>query len=102
MHIFGIFAGNAPMIGSRRGLLGPVLGRNGDLFTTNGGVVNADRAQPSELIEFTTKGRFVGQCSLDPTQEAAFGLAFDSRSKDLIVATVNDDANILDERFVHH
>jgi hypothetical protein len=65
MHISGNFAGNAPMIGCRRGLLGPVLDSDGDLFTTN-------------------------------------GLAFDSRSKNLIVATVNDDANTLDERFVHH
>ncbi len=76
------------------------LASNGDLLTTNGDAVNSDPTQPSELIEFTPKGRFVGQLSLDSAQGAAFGLALDTTSKGLIVATVNDDTNTLDERFV--
>jgi DNA-binding beta-propeller fold protein YncE len=84
-----------------RGPVGLALGPNGDLFTTNGDAVNGDPTQPSELIEFTPKGKFVGQLSLDPAQGAAFGLAFYfTTSGDLIVATANDDTNTLDERFV--
>jgi hypothetical protein len=37
---------------------------------------------------------------LDPAEGAAFGLAFDFTSEDLIVATANHDTNTLDERFV--
>jgi hypothetical protein len=33
----------------------------------------------SERIEFTRKGTFVGQLSLDPAQGAAFGLVLDVR-----------------------
>jgi len=75
-----------------RGPVGLALASNGD-------AVNSDPTQPSELIEFTPKGRFVGQLSLDPAQGAAFGVAFDFNSKALIVASVNVDTNTLDERF---
>jgi DNA-binding beta-propeller fold protein YncE len=85
-----------------RGLVGLALGPNEDLFTTNGDAINGDPTQPSELIEFTPRGRFIGQLSLDPAQGAAFGLAFYSTSMDLVAATVNDDTNTLDERFVPH
>ena len=57
------------------GPLGLVLDPNGDLITANGDAINADAKQPSELVEFTVRGRFVGQFSVDPNQGAAFGLA---------------------------
>jgi hypothetical protein len=83
-----------------RGPLGLVLAPNGDLLTTNGDAVNPDSTQPSELIEFTPSGTFVGQLSLDPGQGAAFGLALNLTKKALTLASVNDDTNHLDERFV--
>ena len=83
-----------------RGPLGLVLAPNGDLLTTNGDAVNPDPAQPSELIEFTPTGDFVGELSLDPAQGAAFGLAIKVKGNVLTLATVNDDTNHLDERFV--
>ena len=49
-----------------RGPLGLVLAPNGDLITANGDAVNADPTQPSELVEFTPRGKFVGQFSIDP------------------------------------
>ena len=59
------------------------------------------RIQPSERIEFTRKGTFVGQLSLDPAQDAAFGLALNITKNQLTLATLNDDANTLDERHVN-
>jgi hypothetical protein len=84
-----------------RGPLGLVLAPNGDLLTTNGDAVNPDPNQPSELIEFTRKGTFVGQLSLDPAQGAAFGLALNVTKNQLTLATVNDDTNTLAERRVN-
>jgi hypothetical protein len=48
------------------GPLGLVLAPNGDLITANGDGVNADDSQPSELVEFTPQGQFVGQFSVSP------------------------------------
>jgi len=56
--------------------------------------------QPSELIEFTRTGRFIGQLALDPAQGAAFGLAVNVTWGYVTLVTVNDDTNRLDERFV--
>jgi DNA-binding beta-propeller fold protein YncE len=83
-----------------RGPLGLVLAPNGNLLTTNGDAVNQDPKQPSELIEFTPSGTFVGQLSLDPGQGAAFGLALNMTKNVLTLVTVNDDTNHLDERFI--
>ena len=57
------------------GPIGLVFAPNGDLITANSDAVNADPAQPSELVEFTTGGQFVGQFSVDPANGGAFGLA---------------------------
>jgi hypothetical protein len=83
-----------------RGPLDLVLAPNADLLTTNGDAVNGDPTQPSELIEFTPTGHFIGQLSLDPAQGAAFGLALNVTDKTITLATVNDDTNKLDLRFV--
>lgn len=67
---------------------------NGDLLVANSDGSNADLNQPSEIVEFTTAGQFVGQYSIDPNNGGAFGVAVDpigmlaSR-----VATVDDNAN---------
>ena len=52
-----------------------VLAPNGDLITINGDGVNPDPNQPSELVEFTPSGQFVGQFSIDSSPAAPFGLA---------------------------
>lgn len=85
-----------------RGPLGLALAPNGDLLTTNGDApsVNPDPSQPSELIEFTPRGQFVGELSLDPNQGAAFGLAVRSFGPFVTVATVNDVTNSLDLRTI--
>jgi len=79
-----------------RGPLGLVLAPNGDLITSNGDAVNADMTQPSELVEFTPGGNFVGQFSIDPTEGSAFGIALGRSGDHLILAAVDDSTNNLD------
>ena len=83
-----------------RGPIGLALAPNGDLLTTNGDAVNVDANQPSELIEFTPEGQFVGELSLDPALGAAFQVIVQSTHKKVTVATVNDDLNTLDFRTI--
>jgi uncharacterized protein (TIGR03118 family) len=79
-----------------RGPLGLVLAPNGDLITANGDAVNPDPTQTSELVEFTTKGKFVGEFSIDPNAGGAFGLAVTNDSGLLRFAAVEDVTNSLD------
>ena len=77
-----------------RGPLGLVLAPNGDLITTNGDAVNADLGQPSEVVEFSRAGRFVGQFNVDPAQGGAFGIAVERSGEDRAkLAVVDDNAN---------
>lgn len=80
-----------------RGPLGLVQQPNGDLITTNGDAVNADPTQPSEIVEFTPTGHFVGQMPVNNTAEGgAFGIAI-AESNDVIdFAAVDDINNALD------
>jgi uncharacterized protein (TIGR03118 family) len=79
-----------------RGPLGLVLAPNGHLITANGDAVNPDPTQPSELVEFTPQGRFVGQFSVDPNAGSAFGLAVTNHDGILRLAAVDDFTNALD------
>jgi uncharacterized protein (TIGR03118 family) len=79
-----------------RGPLGLVLAPNGDLIAANGDAVNGDPNQPSELVEFTPHGKFVGQFSIDPAQGAAFGIAVSANDGLLRFAAVEDATNSLD------
>ena len=71
-----------------------MLAPNGDLITANGDAVNGDPTQPSELVEFTSGGKFVGQFSLDPGQGGAFGLAVTNAGGLLRLAAVDDNPNV--------
>jgi uncharacterized protein (TIGR03118 family) len=83
-----------------RGPIGLALAPNGDLLATNGDAVNSNPNQPSELIEFTPAGQFVGELSLDSALGAAFQVVVTSTRKTVTVATVNDDLNTLDFRTI--
>jgi uncharacterized protein (TIGR03118 family) len=78
------------------GPLALVLAPNGDLITANGDAVNSDPNQPSELVEFTPQGKFVGQFSIDPNPGGAFGIALANVDGELRFAAVNDNTNSLD------
>jgi hypothetical protein len=58
-----------------RGPLALALAPNGHLVTANGDAVNPPPANPpplpSQLVEFTKQGQFVGQLSIDPVAGAA-------------------------------
>jgi uncharacterized protein (TIGR03118 family) len=78
------------------GPLGLVLAPSGDLITANGDGVNPDPNQPSELVEFTPSGQFVGQFSINANPDAGFGLALTDAGGVLRLAAVDDDMNTLD------
>ena len=65
-------------------------------MSANGDAVNSDPNQPSELVEFTPSGRFVGQFSIDSQQGGAFGLAASNFGGILRVAAVEDITNSVD------
>jgi len=57
-----------------RGPLALRFAPNGNLLTANGDAINADVVHPSEIVEFTTWGRFVREYNVDSSQGGAFGL----------------------------
>jgi hypothetical protein len=83
-----------------RGPIGLALAPNGDLLTTNDDAVNVDPSQPSELIEFTPTGQFVGELSLDPALGAAFQIVVQSTRHTVTIASLNDDLGTVDFRTI--
>jgi hypothetical protein len=71
---------------------------NGDLIAAQGDAVNADPTQPSELVEFTTKGLFVAETPVDASGEGgAFGIAIGTPMGPVVeFAAVDDLTNSLD------
>ena len=71
-----------------------VFGPNGDLLVSNSDEFNVDPNQPSEIVEFTVKGQFIGEISVDPNQGGAFGLKASKVIDNLYhFAAVDDNAN---------
>lgn len=90
----------SPVYGDQQYLHGPlaiIQAPNGNFLVANGDAVNADPAQPSEIIEITPAGSFVKQLSLDPNPGGAFGLDIAVSSVGVArLAAVNDNsANLL-------
>jgi hypothetical protein len=87
-----------------RGPLALVLAPNGDLITSNGDAVNSDPTQPSEIVEFTKSGKFVGQFNLDAGQGGAFGIGIALVDQETArLAVVDDNANdiiVIDQNVV--
>lgn len=54
-----------------------------------------DPNQPSEIVEFTSDGKFVAEFSLDPSNSGAFGIAIANLGSALRIATVDDNQNNL-------
>ena len=78
------------------GPVGLVIAPNGDLIAANSDAVNANTNQPSELVEFTTSGKFVSQFSVDPSTGGAFALTFGTVAGHFSLAAVDDNTNSLD------
>ena len=79
-----------------RGPLALVLAPNGHLITSNGDAVNGDVNKPSEIVEFTKKGKFIGQFNVDAAQGGAFGIAIAALGDDKARrAPVDDNTNYI-------
>jgi hypothetical protein len=76
-----------------RGPLALALTPNGDLITANGDAVNPSPTHPSEIVEFTTAGKFVSESNIDSGQGGAFGLAVSASHYPFIFAAVDDVPN---------
>ncbi len=79
-----------------RGPLALAFAPNGHLLTSNGDAVNPDPAQPSEIVEFTKNGDFIGQYDVNETQGGAFGVAVKAGDETGLLAVVNDISNDMD------
>ncbi len=93
--------GTGKLIFSDDHLRGPLalgFAPNGDLLTANGDAVNVDptNIQNSEIVEFTTTGKFVTQFQIDPTIGGAFGFAIEQEGNQTLFAAVDDVTNQLD------
>jgi hypothetical protein len=78
------------------GPLGLLLAPNGDLITANADpAAHVDPTQPSELVEFTVKGDFVRQFSIDPNTGSAFAILNVKGSGSNGFAYVDDFSSIL-------
>ena len=73
------------------GALGMAMAPNGNLVVANADSTNVDPNQPSELVEYTPKGRFVAQKSIDPANGGAFAVAFGSFQGHHVLAAVDDN-----------
>jgi len=68
----------------------------GHLIVANSDGSNVDPNQPSELVEFTPSGQFIGQYSIDPNNGGAFGVAVTTVGFATVrLAAVDDNANAL-------
>jgi hypothetical protein len=77
------------------GALDLVLAPNGDLIVANSDGSNVDPNQPSEIVEFTTAGKFVAQFSEDASAGGAFGIDVDNLGGAARFAAVDDVTNTL-------
>ncbi len=69
---------------------------NGHFLIANSDGSNVDPNQPSELVEYTQTGEFVGQMPIDPNNGGAFGLATTNIGWGTFrLAAVDDNTNSL-------
>jgi len=69
---------------------------NGHLLVSNSDGINLDLNQPSEIVEFTVQGKFIGQLSVDPNAGGAFALNIVKSTDDQVrFAAVDDNANTI-------
>jgi hypothetical protein len=85
------------------GALAMVMAPNGHLLVSNSDGINPDPNQPSEIVEFTVQGKFIGELSVDPAQGGAFGLNIIQYIDDQVrFAAVDDNANTNHNLEVEH
>lgn len=73
----GPSSGTGTLVFADSHLRGPIalaLAPNGDLLTSNSDAINPDPAHPSEIVEFTKTGHFIGEYNVHQNQGGAFGI----------------------------
>jgi len=65
------------------------------LIVANSDVINSNPLLPSEYVEFTKQGKFIGQLSIDPAQGGSFGLAVNVAGQQAFLAAVDDNTATL-------
>lgn len=78
-----------------RGPLALRFAPNGNLLAANGDAVNADVTHPSEIVEFTARGKFVREYNVDTSQGGAFGIDTASGRAPFNYAVIDDVTNSL-------
>jgi hypothetical protein len=86
-----LFADNSHL----HGPLGLALAPNGDLLIANGDVNHVDPNQPSEVVEITQAGKFIGQFSTFDQTAAPFGIGVGTSGDKVTIGVVNDDNNTI-------
>ncbi len=82
--------------GNLRGPVGLTLAPNGHIIATNSDAANPDAAHPSEVVEFTHDGKFVGEYNINEAPGAAFGVAFgpfNEKTRTVNFVAVNNASN---------
>lgn len=69
------------------------LAPSGNLICSSNHVINVVAGQPSELVELTRGGKFVGEYSVDPNLGGSFGLAFGVVNGHATFAAVDDSTS---------
>ena len=78
------------------GALAMTMASNGHLLVSNNDAINVDPNQPSEIVEFTTEGKFVREISVDQNTGGSFGLNVSGSDDDTgRFAFVDDNVNAL-------
>jgi hypothetical protein len=78
------------------GPLGLVLAPNGDLISTQGDAIGPRKNRPSEVVEFSSTGKFVAEFSVDSALGSAFGIALSTPNNGFVFSTVDDNTAVLD------
>ena len=100
----GPSAGTGKRVFTDSHLRGPIAlapAPNGHLLTSNSDAINPDAAHPSEIVEFTKTGQFIGEYNIHQNQGGAFGIATSTSEEgpghpnnDIdLLAVVNDNTN---------
>jgi hypothetical protein len=77
------------------GALAMTMAPNGHLLVSNNDAINPDPNRPSEIVEFTTEGKFVREISVDQNPGGSFGLNVAASQDAARLAFVDDNTNSL-------
>jgi hypothetical protein len=77
------------------GALAMTMAPNGHLLVSNNDAINPDPNRPSEIVEFTTEGKFVREISVDQNPGGSFGLNVAASQDAARLAFVDDNTSSL-------